>query len=66
MIAHDEKTRRIALSGSGSAEDLERSRTAGFDRHLTQPVSLEDLLRAVEDVTRRGRGRAVAAAGASA
>lgn len=33
----------IALSGYAQPEDLERSKEAGFDRHLSKPVSLETL-----------------------
>jgi CheY-like chemotaxis protein len=28
----------VALTGWGTADDRERSRTAGFDRHLTKPA----------------------------
>ncbi len=37
--------RAIALSGYGQAEDQRKARQAGFDHHLTKPVSLEDLQR---------------------
>jgi CheY-like chemotaxis protein len=33
----------IALSGYGMEEDVERSRLAGFQNHLTKPVSFEQL-----------------------
>jgi CheY-like chemotaxis protein/two-component sensor histidine kinase len=33
----------IALTGYGQAEDRERALAAGFDAHLTKPVSIEDL-----------------------
>lgn len=33
----------IALSGYAQSEDIERSKEAGFDRHLAKPVSLETL-----------------------
>jgi CheY-like chemotaxis protein len=33
----------IAISGFGTDEDLERSRQAGFDEHITKPVSFEAL-----------------------
>jgi PAS domain S-box-containing protein len=33
----------IALSGWGQEEDLQRSRSAGFDHHLTKPVGIKDL-----------------------
>jgi CheY-like chemotaxis protein len=35
--------RGIALSGFGMDEDVRRSRAAGFDEHLTKPVSLDVL-----------------------
>ena len=38
----------IALTGWGQADDKERARLAGFDRHLTKPVDpdlVEELLR---------------------
>ena len=39
----------IALTGYGSPEDRERSRAAGFDRHLVKPAPPEELCRAVDD-----------------
>ena len=41
----------IALSGYGQAEDIERSREAGFSAHLTKPASREAVLAAVASVT---------------
>ncbi len=38
--------RGIALSGFGMEEDVKKSREAGFDHHLTKPVTF-DRLRAV-------------------
>jgi signal transduction histidine kinase len=40
----------IALSGYGMEEDVQRSREAGFDSHLTKPVSLETLEAAIQQV----------------
>lgn len=37
----------IAMSGFGMDQDLTRSREAGFDRHLTKPVDLAMLERAI-------------------
>jgi signal transduction histidine kinase/CheY-like chemotaxis protein len=37
----------IALTGMGQAADLERTRVAGFDGHLTKPADPDDLFRAV-------------------
>ena len=39
------RTRLIALSGYAQPEDVERTRTAGFDRHLAKPVDPEEILR---------------------
>jgi PAS domain S-box-containing protein len=61
VLVQDDATRTIALSGYGSAQDVERSRNAGFDRHLTKPVRVDDLLRAIEDLTQR-RARAASVA----
>ena len=40
----------IAISGFGQKQDLARSRSAGFLSHLTKPVSLDDLKRAIDEV----------------
>jgi CheY-like chemotaxis protein len=40
----------IALSGYAQAEDLERSRDAGFDLHLAKPPDLDALERAITEV----------------
>lgn len=42
--------RGIALTGYGMDEDVERSRESGFARHLTKPVSLEQLESAIRQV----------------
>jgi CheY-like chemotaxis protein len=41
----------IALSGWGSPEDKRRAVDAGFDLHLTKPVFVEDLRRALGAVS---------------
>ncbi|HKB55274.1 MAG TPA: response regulator, partial [Ramlibacter sp.] len=33
----------VALTGWGSADDVQRSRRNGFDGHLTKPISLEQI-----------------------
>ena len=38
----------VALTGWGQEEHKQRAREAGFDHHLTKPVSLDALLRVVE------------------
>ncbi len=40
----------IALSGYGQAEDIRRSREAGFAEHLVKPVSLERLVATISEV----------------
>jgi PAS domain S-box-containing protein len=45
--------RGIALSGYGMDEDVQRSREAGFERHLTKPVSLQVLREAIREVASR-------------
>jgi PAS domain S-box-containing protein len=40
----------IALSGYGTEEDVQRSLTAGFTAHLTKPVSMATLRRAIVEV----------------
>lgn len=42
--------RGIALTGYGMEEDVARSREAGFSRHLTKPVNLEQLETAIRQV----------------
>jgi two-component system CheB/CheR fusion protein len=42
-----EKTKLIALSGYGSKEDLIKAREAGFDIHLTKPVEIDTLTKAI-------------------
>lgn len=37
----------IALTGMGQPDDLERTRAAGFDQHLTKPVNPDDLFIAI-------------------
>lgn len=39
--------RLIALTGYGQSRDRERSRSAGFDRHLVKPVEYEELVAAL-------------------
>ncbi|MEQ9380005.1 MAG: response regulator, partial [Pirellulales bacterium] len=33
----------VALTGSGGAEDKEKALAAGFDRHMTKPISYDQL-----------------------
>jgi signal transduction histidine kinase len=44
-----ENARLIAISGYGQPEDRERARDAGFDLHLTKPVTPQDLQRILAD-----------------
>lgn len=40
----------IAFSGYAQSEDIEKSKAAGFDRHLAKPVSLETLQMVLNEV----------------
>jgi CheY-like chemotaxis protein len=47
----------VALSGYGQAQDKEKARAAGFDRHFVKPIQggdVVELLAAVEQAGRRG------------
>jgi signal transduction histidine kinase/ActR/RegA family two-component response regulator len=46
----------IALTGMGQPADVERSRAAGFDEHLTKPADPEDLFRTVATLRRAEAG----------
>ncbi len=37
----------IALTGFGTAADIEKSIDAGFDKHLTKPITLDQLVQAI-------------------
>jgi CheY-like chemotaxis protein len=39
----------VALTGYGQAEDRDRARAAGFDDHLTKPITGRALRRALDD-----------------
>lgn len=39
----------VAVTGYGRAEDREKSHAAGFDAHLTKPVSLKDLMQLLDE-----------------
>lgn len=50
-----DKTLLVALTGWGTQDDRQRTRDAGFDRHLTKPAELpavEELLRAAAEAKR--------------
>ena len=49
----------VALTGMGQPADLERTRAAGFDKHLIKPVSSDDLLDALAALPPRDGSRAV-------
>jgi CheY-like chemotaxis protein len=40
----------IALSGYGMEEDIQRSREAGFEEHLTKPINLQKLEATIQRV----------------
>jgi len=47
--------RGIALSGYGMEEDVRKSMDAGFEKHLTKPVSLQALRSVLQEVAAQGR-----------
>jgi CheY-like chemotaxis protein len=47
-----QRIKGIALSGFGQAEDFRRSEEAGFEVHLTKPVSFRALQDVIEKVAR--------------
>jgi signal transduction histidine kinase/CheY-like chemotaxis protein len=49
----------VAMSGYGSEVDIKASREAGFSSHLTKPVDVSRLERAIETVTSVSRSTAV-------
>ncbi len=57
MFPSMQKTLLVALTGWGTQDDRQRTRDAGFDRHLTKPAELtavEELLRAAAQAKRDG------------
>ena len=42
------RTRLVALTGYGQAEDVRQALSAGFDRHITKPVNLDQLMAMLE------------------
>ena len=51
--AHGASVLLIAVTGYGQAEDIEQSREAGFDAHVTKPVSPDELLDLIRRRARR-------------
>jgi CheY-like chemotaxis protein len=46
-LSHERPVRAIAMSGYGRAEDVERSVSAGFSRHLIKPFPTDRLIEAI-------------------
>jgi PAS domain S-box-containing protein len=44
--------RGIAISGFGTPEDVRHSLEAGFERHMTKPVHLDELIEVIETMAR--------------
>jgi len=49
------RSRAIAVSGFGTAEDIAQSRDAGFATHLTKPLSIDALLSTIDRVALQAR-----------
>jgi signal transduction histidine kinase/CheY-like chemotaxis protein len=58
--------RLIALTGYGQPNDRERTRAAGFDAHLTKPVSIANVMSALEELLQAPVDRTAEAPGAGA
>jgi signal transduction histidine kinase/ActR/RegA family two-component response regulator len=57
MLPGLQQTLLVALTGWGTQDDRQRTREAGFDRHLTKPAELpavEELLRSAAQAKREG------------
>lgn len=50
QIEHGTETPAIALTGHGMEEDIRRAQQAGYKRHLTKPVTFEQLVAAIEQI----------------
>jgi CheY-like chemotaxis protein len=55
VLCTSRAVRGIALSGFGSSEDIELSRSAGFADHLTKPVIFRRLEEAIQQVAASSR-----------
>jgi CheY-like chemotaxis protein len=40
----------IALTGYGMESDIQQTRQAGFQKHLTKPINLQELQAAIQEV----------------
>jgi DNA-binding response OmpR family regulator len=49
----DRKVAAVALTGLGYASDVQATRDAGFAEHLTKPVTVQELLAAIDRVAKR-------------
>jgi len=50
QLNHHRPHNAIAISGFGMEQDIADSRNAGFDLHLTKPITLQQLLSAIESL----------------
>jgi two-component system CheB/CheR fusion protein len=49
-LHREQGLRGIALSGYGMEEDIRQSKSAGFEEHLTKPIDLRTLERAIQEL----------------
>ncbi|MGL5060750.1 MAG: response regulator, partial [Microcoleus sp.] len=54
LLAAGGKFRAIALTAYARDEDRDRALAVGFDRHLAKPVSPENLVEAVNQLSKQG------------
>lgn len=53
QLRDDHRLQGICISGYGMEDDISRSQSAGFARHLTKPISLDHLLHAIRDIAKQ-------------
>jgi CheY-like chemotaxis protein len=51
------QTPAVAITGYGMAEDVEKCLRAGFDEHLTKPISIERLQKTLSGMSRKAASR---------
>ena len=53
------QTPAVALTGYGMAEDIERCLQAGFEEHLTKPIDIDRLQKALSKILAKRAGFAI-------
>ena len=53
QLRRDQPIPAIAISGYGMQDDIDNSKSAGFDVHLTKPITIETLFDEIERLSAR-------------